>query len=383
LLAASIALFVERVEVGRGWGAMNKLPVFRTFGRAVGFTLWNFGTIFRLSWFPLALFIATNIAVGVYAQQVMLGNKPLVDPISIAKHIDDFVLLNVLMLILQAITFAAVAVSLHRVILFGDRKPGVWINFPFGRTEILFVVMALISGLIIFAILAVVLAPAFYFVAGGDIPAFLGKIEEWAKDFPRDDTPKTDGGGFAMLTTIGPLMFAYLIGWIVCIYVSLRLVVWPPAIVATRRLSLGEAWRLSRGNVWRFIGLFFLVISPFYILVVGLAGASYWYYTTKMHDMPPPTEAKQIVETVDVVPATKNTPATVTPPTPAQVAKAQAEEEQRAERAMEAFQPYAPALWLIELLIEIFVTGLTVALLSFSYKALKGYDAREPIPEDA
>ncbi|MBI1211529.1 MAG: hypothetical protein GC190_08700 [Alphaproteobacteria bacterium] len=361
---------------------MHKLPVFRTFGRAVGFTLWNFFTIFRLSWFPFALFIATNIAIGVYAQQVLMGSKPMIDPFSIAAHIDDFVFLNVLVLILQAITFAAVAVSLHRIILFGDRKPGVWINFPFGRTEALFVVMGLISGLIIFAILAVVLAPAFYFVAGGDIPSFISKIEEWAKDFPRNDVPKTGDAGFGTLATMGPLLFSYFVGWIVCIYVSLRLVVWPPAIVATRRLSLGEAWRLSRGNVWRFIGLFLLAISPFYILVVGLAGASYWYYTTKIHDAPPPTEAKQIVETVGVVPATKDTPATVTPPTPEQVAKDEAEREQQAERAMEAFQPFAPAFWLIELLVEIFVAGLTVALLSFSYKALKGYDAHEPIPDD-
>jgi hypothetical protein len=375
LLAANIALFVDSVKVEWGWGAMNKLPVFRTFGRAVGFTFWNFFTIFRLSWFPLALFIATNIVIGIYAQQILLGTKPMIDPFSIAENIDDFVFLEVLTVMLQAIAVAAAAVSIHRIILFGDRKPGVWFNFPFGATEFLYVLMGVITGLIVLAVFAVALAPAVYIVSGGDIPAFVSKMQVWAKDWPAGAAKKE------LFTAFGPLMFAYAIGWLIVIYLCLRLAVWPPAIVARRRFSLGEAWRLSRGNVWRFIGLFFLVISPFYI-VVGLAGAAYWYYTTKM-DHPPAPDTKQIVETVQVVPTTKDEPAKVQPPTPEEMAKLREEARQRSEREMKALQPYAPAFWLFELLVDVFATGFGVALLSYSYKALKGYDAREPIPEDA
>lgn len=356
---------------------MNKLPVFRTFGRAIAFAFGNFFTIFRLSWFPLAVFIATNLAVGIYVQQGLLGSKPMIDPFSIQKHIGDFLFVNVLMMILEAITFAAVAVSIHRVILFGDRKPGVWINFPFGATEFLFVLMGLVTGLIAVAIIAAALAPAFYLVSGGDVTAFISKVETWAKDWPAGATRE---GFFA---AVGPLMFAYFIGWIVVIYVCLRLTVWPPTIVATRRFSLGEAWRLTRGNVWRFIGLFFLVLSPFYILVAGLAGAAYWYYTTKM-EHPPAPDAKQIVETVQTVPTiNKAEPQSpkIEPTTPADISKREADQQRQAEREMEMLQPYAPVAWLLELLIDVFVTGLTVALLSYSYKALKGYDAREPIPE--
>jgi hypothetical protein len=46
------------------------------------------------------------------------------------------------------------------------------------------------------------------------------------------------------------------------------------------------------------------------------------------------------------------------------------------------FEPYAPLLWVIELFIYIYFTALAVSLMSFSYKALKGYEANEPIPAE-
>jgi hypothetical protein len=64
-----------------------------------------------------------------------------------------------------------------------------------------------------------------------------------------------------------------------------------------------------------------------------------------------------------------------------------AEDEKRnRERVREMVEqmsaPYAPLLWVIELIVYIYATALVVALVSYSYKALKGYDAREPIPAD-
>ena len=138
---------------------MNKLPVFRTFGRALGFSIGSFGTIFRLSWLPFALFIAASLIAGIFVEQVIHGGKPMIDPLSIGAHIKDFVFLNIVMIVLQAIAVAAAAVSIHRVIHFGDRKPGVWFNFPFGTTEFLYVLMGAITGLIILAVLAAVIAP--------------------------------------------------------------------------------------------------------------------------------------------------------------------------------------------------------------------------------
>ena len=46
------------------------------------------------------------------------------------------------------------------------------------------------------------------------------------------------------------------------------------------------------------------------------------------------------------------------------------------------FAPFAAVMWAIFLLIYIYVSALAVALMSFSYKALKGYDAYEPVPQE-
>ena len=43
--------------------------------------------------------------------------------------------------------------------------------------------------------------------------------------------------------------------------------------------------------------------------------------------------------------------------------------------------PFAALAWVILLFVSIYATALAVAVVSYAYKALKGYDAREPIPE--
>jgi hypothetical protein len=53
-----------------------------------------------------------------------------------------------------------------------------------------------------------------------------------------------------------------------------------------------------------------------------------------------------------------------------------------AKREFEAMvAPFAAVMWVAFLFIYIFFTALAVALMSFSYKALKGYEPHEPIPD--
>lgn len=361
---------------------MTKLPVFATFGNALGFAFGSFFTVFRLTWLPFAMLIAANLAIGIYVQEMILHDTPRIDPFSIASHIDDFIVAQIAVIILQAIAIAAAAVSVHRVILFGDRKPGVYFNFPFGGTEFLYVMMGLVWATIILLIMAIVFAPVIFLISSGDPAAFFAKMQDVFKDWPPKGKP-----GPEFFRTLGPLMFAYFVGWIIALYVGLRLMVWPPAIVATRRFALGEAWALTRGNVWRFIGLFLLVGFLFYGLILIPAGAAYWYYVNKM-------KPAQVEETID---ATTHDNAVITGQTTHVAPDSNAIEEPemtddqrealqekmrlQMERNMEAFAPFAPLFWLLELLFYVFFTGLGVALLSYSYKALKGYNAREPISE--
>ena len=121
-----------------------KLPVFQTFSNAFGFAVSNFFTCLRLAWLPLTLLFVAQQFVQWYLFD-MLGTdivvaddaRPLAVFGRILEHWDRLAIVQVTMVLLQALAIAAIAVSFHRIILFGDRRPGSFINFSFGMTEFL------------------------------------------------------------------------------------------------------------------------------------------------------------------------------------------------------------------------------------------------------
>ena len=57
-------------------------------------------------------------------------------------------------LLLMGLALSVVAVAVHRIILFGDRRPGQYFAFPFGMTELRYVAMGALTFLFIVAIIA-------------------------------------------------------------------------------------------------------------------------------------------------------------------------------------------------------------------------------------
>lgn len=327
-----------------------KLPVLRTFANALGFAFGNYFTVLRLAWLPFTLLLATQLGL-VWAIGLPAAGERVLNPTRVFEHLGDLFFLQIVMWILQLIVLAAIAVSIHRVILFGDRRPGVLFNFAFGRTEFVYAVMALLWALMIAAILLAVLAPVVLVLSGGDLAGLIARVEEIARNWPRSAEQ--------VRVAFGPLMgvgAAYFIAWIVVLYVSLRLCLWPPSIVATNRLSPAEAWGLTRGNVLRLIGLFALTLFAAYLIVGVIAGMALFGAHDRLVELPPPPALLM------------DDPAAV--------------RKHIAER-IEALLPYWPVLWLIALLVYSFVVGLVVALISYSYKALKGYAAAAPIADGA
>ncbi|MFM9864572.1 MAG: hypothetical protein ACKVRO_13285 [Micropepsaceae bacterium] len=401
---------------------MNKLPVFRVAGRAIGFTLWNSFTIFRLAWLPVAALFAAQIGLSAYIMQIdgetMRG---LPNPLSVAFIMERLVAFNVTNMILQAIALAAVAVSIHRVILFGDRKPGQYFNFAFGKTEFLYIVMGVLTALIVLGVLAAVITPFVLVLSGGDP---VGMFKKFADD---PDSAAQAIGGAMSAGGVTAFLVVYFVAYILIIYFSLRLAVWPPAVVATNRISPREPWQLTRGNVWRLIGAFILTFGWIYVLVLVPAAGAYWYYTNKMKEMPtevpaitapaspeaeapttPPTAperagaapAPSVAPAPPAIPAQPQqptppaapvTPSPATPPPEAAMPEIAPDggdvretlDRDAPRRQLEAMVgPFAAAMWVAFLFMYIFFTSLAVALMSFSYKALKGYEPHEPIPED-
>jgi len=185
----------------------RKLPVFETAAAAFLFAWYEFATIVRLSWFPL---LVASLAGYFATQRAAL----------IATWL------------LSIATWAVIAASLHRVILFGDRQPGTWLNLRFGKVEALFALPPLL-GVLLLVVLEALGVPLEWHVTGG----------------------------------------AALVGWgvmaVVLFFLARFSLIFPIAVME-RRFDFAQAWALSEGNVWRMIAVWLIVTMPAYAVVAAL-----------------------------------------------------------------------------------------------------------------
>jgi hypothetical protein len=280
---------------------------------------------------PLVVLIATEwvVAYGL-AWQVPSGTT--LDAIS-DETAFDFASFG--SLLLEGLALSVVAVRVHRIILFNDRRPGEYFAFPFGKTEVLYVLMGALSFTILVAFIAAVIVAG---VALGVIPT-------------GDTASSAPDPASAFMQSGKPLLILLaVVAYFLMLWVSLRLTVWPPAVVANNRLSLGEAWRLTRGKALAMLGL--MIFSSF-VVIVPIAALAYWTATAKPILLPDFHAALPF---------------------------APFDEKVRIALAHPLRIPDPNAL-LLEFATSFLFTTYTIAILSYAYKALKGFDAHAPIDE--
>ena len=237
---------------------MNKLPIFSVLGRAIGFVAGNLLTIVRLSWFPLLLLFAASYFVEKYLMENISGLVSIGTPQDKVGALGDQAF-NVLyitwgFLLIQLVITAMVAVALHRIILFGERKPGTLILFSFGKVETLYVLMFIFYIVVIFAVFSIIGFTAALIVGtGSDLAGHIFNI------VPNPRDPRS----LYIVIAVGLIIFIPIIWFVARTYVL------PPAIVATRRFALGDALGLTKGNVWRVIAL--NVLAVLFLVALGYA----------------------------------------------------------------------------------------------------------------
>lgn len=244
---------------------MSKLPVFKTVGQVFGFVVERrFFTLLRLVWFPsvLAVIIETLPALYVYSKFGILPSKVDHQIVGVKLNLDnvaDPVLLglDLLNFVASILLGAIVAVSIHRLILLDDRKPGTFFYLRLHRQEWIYILGWIIYFIAICLAFAPILGHIFYatqdhwkvLFAGGP-----GAANEILK--PLFNEPST-------LIALGlsiVLMFVVLV----------RFGLVFPIVVAEDRLSFGRSWRLTRGNFWRLIVFWILVAVLGLILLLLL-----------------------------------------------------------------------------------------------------------------
>ena len=185
----------------------RKLPVFETAAAAYLFAWYEFATIVRLSWFPLLL---ASLA-GYFATRTLTV---------IATHL------------MSIAAWAVIAAALHRVILFGDRARGTWLNLRFGKVEALFALPPLLGVLLLIVLDALGVPLEWHFTG---VPALIA------------------GGVMAVV-----------------LFFSARFSLIFPIAVMERRFDFAQAWALSEGNVLRMIAVWLIVTTPAYAVVSAM-----------------------------------------------------------------------------------------------------------------
>jgi hypothetical protein len=217
---------------------VHKLPVFATAGLAYQFLLREAGTILRLSWFVLLIVtIIQYFAMRAqFAGMRSAFESGKINPLTMFSPTWQWQIVNFGVAILGS---AIVAVALHRVILLGDRKPGRFLYVALGKVELLF------------ALLPIILVGPF--------------VVAWTLIFGLFFEQVQKGGG-------GVLVFPLLLLWAGGIFVMVRLTPLFPITVFEGRYNFSQAWSLTRGNFWRIVGLWIVVLVPF-VIVVAIIGS--------------------------------------------------------------------------------------------------------------
>jgi len=214
---------------------MHDVPVVATTAAAYRLVVRELATVMRLSW--ATLFIVALI-------QYFLARTVLAQMASALAQNDVFAAAAVgrdpvwltLKIGVDMIGTAIVAVAIHELVLFADRKDGQYLHIAFGRREALFVVLGLALVAVTVPFATIVISP------------------------------------FGEPTT-GVAPFFATLAFVVTIYVSIRL--WPvlPIIVVEGRVDLVSAWTLTRGRFWSLLALAVLGSIPIGLVALVIDSA--------------------------------------------------------------------------------------------------------------
>jgi hypothetical protein len=317
---------------------MHALPIFGITGRSLWFVVANLFSLFRLSWLPLAMLIATTYGMAYAIVELSPGQK--------LSDIEDggnraYLFATLTEVILNGIVLSVIAVNVHRIILFDDRRPNVYFAFPFGLTELLYVVMGTLTYFFLALLIGVI--AYIYFILLSLAPQgaalLIAAMVEAAKEAAPTVSP----------WMIGITYVTVIVGYILGVWLMLRLTVWPPAVVANNRLSLGEALRLSKGRVFALLGLMIASILAYvaalFVFAVAIAIAAYGSAMAGESTIVA-LDSGTLISKVGV---------------------------------FASGQIVDPNAILFEFFYALTVTAYTVAILSYAYKALKGFDVDNAI----
>jgi hypothetical protein len=218
--------------------AMNTVPVNATISRAYGFLLGEIVTIVRLTWAPLLLGSALSYFYG----------APAIDGAGKIEANPALFLISIVMFVTGTMAMTA----LLRVVVFGDRMPGLYVYLRIGAAEAR---LMLVSVLLTIGFIAAMLAATLVLALVGAMAAAVPVV-----------------GVVLLLAAIVAVFGAV-------VWVLVRLSLTFPAVVAENNLGVERSWALTDGNA---VSMFLVLLATYgactivtWLVFTAILGADY------------------------------------------------------------------------------------------------------------
>jgi hypothetical protein len=227
---------------------MRKLPVFKALGHAFRSTTDNIGFAFHISWPWVLILLPFNVATNLYMvlNGLETGGEP--NPEMLGKFFAVFIPLG----LASIVAYSSIAVNWHRYVLLDEIAQG-W-----QRLRIDSLTWRYIGNFIL--IFLVLLA------CGIPVGAVLGLVSYLLN---------TLWGEELLLVLLIPATVALYAFAFIAAY---RLMVKLPAVALGRTdFSLGDAWRATKGNSLRLLGLLILFVLCLLLLAAGMFVITYLF----------------------------------------------------------------------------------------------------------
>ncbi|MBB5519177.1 hypothetical protein [Amphiplicatus metriothermophilus] len=249
----------------------ERLPVGETINEAFQFGLHRWGALIRFAWAPVALSV---LLFGFYAVAVIdleamrAASGP---PQSIGEMLKVPVPLAVAgglaVYAASFLLFSGAIASLFRLVALGEERKGLfhlrldgpawrvfWAYFILGALGLAISIVALLIGAAITGA-----APFGWIKAAADLIAF-GMTQGEGATPPADLTN-------ALVASMRPLFYAFLIGIVPTIYLNVKLAPFPAASAAENRLVLFGSFAMTGGAAWSI----FFVYALFFVAIILLS----------------------------------------------------------------------------------------------------------------
>ena len=230
---------------------MNKIPVLGTLSRGYGFLIGDFVTIARLSWAPLLAATVVQFYFGAQTLDASIKALQSDDQSRMLSLGPMPFLLGVVVVVVNVMVF----VALLRVVVSGDRKPGLWVYAWFGGAELRIIAVYLLLGI----------ALAFVMVGSMLILLILAALSK-------------------AVPVIGIVILFGCVALIIALFwAALRVSLFVPVIVTESGLGVERSWQLTRGNALRLLVIWIATMVPLYIVT---SVASSFIYGADMPALP-------------------------------------------------------------------------------------------------